>query len=962
MPIAFEHIALKKFGLPFVKKVNEVSKSIGINPDWLMQVMANESGLSPSKMNPQTKAVGLIQFMPFIAEKVLHTTTDTLRRLPATEQLNYVEKFYKQPQFKGKLKSLETLYLAAFYPYALNQPDNFIIGSEKGPATARKIARQNKGFDYNGDGWVTVEDYKDYIKHNLKPERHILAGIGEITKYSVGDKIYARDREFTIVDISPIGPNTKRARPEIAYNFIARGKRGAYIMGWIMEDGSSIITIGGLSGAYDHTNDPFSIYGTYKYEGRGDMPYYPELDPRKPSYRLKDNYDFLFTPDNNKTTFEADAGLDKTIETIKKAAKTGKEHVKKSAEYLKAGTLEQSAYNVWHFLKTNVKYHLDKPGTEQIRTPNRSWKDRNNGIDCEDFAIFAHALLTDMGYHPSFDIVGFNHKKEFGHIYTTVKDSTGSYVVDVVVGEFNQTAPNITKTMLIETLSGIPQVAMVSGFAGITPADAFTEQVLKHEAKLQKGVSGLSRSETDKQIRKLRYLRILNNTEERNTVAAMMPYVDDISPKGNFIMKRHADLQGMVERIEALEGLSGRKERKERRAKRKAEGKGIFRKAFKFIKKFSPLTVAIRNSFLLGMRINFLHLSKRIKYGYMTPEQARAANLDMNEYEKLRGVIQKMTKLWEKIGGNPEKLRNAIIKGGKGLSGIETLNAITALHPSPLDMAGLGFAPVAAVTAAIPLLTAVAKLASAVNFPKLLKKKKKKGDEESTTEAAGDQTAADYESRAQNRAVTDMSEVLPEDPSENDGSASIQDFTPKAVRNKMQRSPSNENEPDEESTGDEESQSGDESGNNDNELSRLSEEQANDNSETPEENEMSGIGAFLDSVNSFNTGFDNIFPKAKEAYNTLRPVLSRRPERNPVKKKAAKKITEKKNTLATGVQQTGNKAMPLLQPGNEIPEAMPTMDMDMQARAPESHNDNTALLIGGGVVAVLIIGSLSKKK
>jgi len=719
-----------------------------------------------------------------------------------------------------------------------------------------------------------------------------------------------------------------------------------------------------VSGTYDHGNDPFSIYGTYKYEGRGDMPYYPELDPRKPSYRLKDNYDPLFSLDANKTTFEADAGLDRTIETIKKAAETGKEQVKKLAAYLKAGTLEQSAYNVWHFLKTNVKYHLDKSGTEQIRTPNRSWKDRHTGIDCEDFAIFAHALLADMGYHPAFDIVGFNHKKEFGHIYTTVKDSSGAFVVDVVVGEFNQLAPNITKTMLIETLSGYPQVTMISGFAGITPADAFTEQVLKHEAKLQGGISGLSQAQTDKEIRKFRYLRILNNTEERNIVAAMMPYVDDISPKGNFIMKRHADLRGMVERIETLEGLSGRKERKERRAKRKAEGKGFFRKAFKFIKKFSPLTVAIRNSFLLGMRINFLHLSKRIKYGYMTPEQARAANLDMNEYEKLRGVIQKMTKLWEKIGGNPEKLRNAIIKGGKGLSGIETVNAITALHPSPLDMAGLGFAPIAAVTAAIPLLTAVAKLASAVNFPKLLKKKKKKTDEQSTSEVASEQTAAEFESQTQNRSVTDMSEVLPEDPRENDGSASLQDFTPRALRRNINRSEngsSNYTDDSPQNSDDDEGQNEDtqaDENTNDNELSQLSEEQANENPESPEENEMSGIGAFLDSVNSFNTGFDNIFPKAQSAYNSLRPVLSRRPERNPVRKKAAKRITAKKNTLSSRVQQIRNKAMPLLQSNNDVPEV--TQDINVQTPQTDSHNDNTSLLIGGGVAAAWLLGAFGK--
>ena len=958
MATVLESFALRKFGNPFLKKVKEVSNHLNIQPDWLMQIMANESGLNPSRVNPQTGAVGLIQFMPFIAQKVLHTTTEKLKALSATKQLQYVQQFYSQPQLKGKLKSLESLYLAAFYPYALTQPDSFVIGSEKGTATARRIAQQNKGFDYNKDGWVTVEDYKNYVKHNLKPEEHLagletslLSGMGEVNKYAIGDKIYAKGREFTIIDISPIGPNTKRARPEIEYNFIARGKRGAHIMGWIMEDGTTLITFG-LSGIYDHLNDPFTINGSR--EGRGDIPYIPSLDPRKPTYKIRDNYDFLFSPAQNKTTFEADAGLQKTIATINKAAQTGREQVQELANYLKASSPEQSAYNVWHFLKTNIAYHLDTPGKEEIRTPNRSWKDRHHGIDCEDFSIFAHALLTDMGYHPVFNIVAFNHKKEFGHIFITLQDTKGKFTVDVVVGGFNEQAPNITKTMRIETLSGLPD-EMINGLAGPAPADDFTLSVINYENRLKsRGINGLNQSEWDKELRKARYLKVLNGTEERDIVAAMMEYIDDISPKGNLILKAGADLVQMVEKIEHLEGIAGlsgrnKQQRKERRAKRKAEGKGIFRKAFKFIKKFSPVTVAIRNAFLLAMRINFLHIAKRIKYGYMTEEQARVAQLDMGEYEKLKGVIGKLEKLFIKIGGNKEKLRNAIIKGGKGLNGIERVNALTALHPSPLDLAGLGFAPVAAVTAALPLLKVIASLLKAVNFPKLLKKKDKKGDEESTGETAAEQTSADYEAGAQNQAVQDMSEVLPEDSSPGNGEASIQEFSTASAEENSDASEQG-NQPDNEPSGNEE-------------LAQMSESQAGSQDPEAEQAEgMQGIGAFLDSLSKLSSqsakaeGFIN----SSDAFiKKLKPVLQRRKERNPNRQKVATKIQAKKNALKSKVNRLSEKVKPVMQPSDEEEAPMTSLQPAMTETVPqETGNDQTGLLVGVGILVAVVLAGM----
>lgn len=175
------------------------------------------------------------------------------------------------------------------------------------------------------------------------------------------------------------------------------------------------------------------------YEGRGSLPYRPENDPYTPTYAQPLPVDTLVA--DGKTQLLGVGGLKQTMEAIRNATRASIAETKTLAKSLKSDTLKQSAYNVWHFLKTNLKYKLDKAGTEQVRTAARSWADRKKGIDCEDFSIFAYALLTNMGYSPKFEIVAFNGKKEFGHIYVIV----GAYTVDAVMDLFDKKPANITK-------------------------------------------------------------------------------------------------------------------------------------------------------------------------------------------------------------------------------------------------------------------------------------------------------------------------------------------------------------------------------------------------------------------------------------------------------------------------------------------------------------------------------------
>ncbi|MEO8006719.1 MAG: transglycosylase SLT domain-containing protein [Betaproteobacteria bacterium] len=138
----------------FRKRVNQVGSNLKIEPSFLMACMAFETGntFDPSIRNAAgSGATGLIQFMPGTAQ-ALGTTTDRLAAMSATRQLDYVEKYFL-PR-KGRLASLEDLYMAILWPAAIGKPLDYVL-FRKNDALNPKRYVQNAGLDYNKDGDIT---------------------------------------------------------------------------------------------------------------------------------------------------------------------------------------------------------------------------------------------------------------------------------------------------------------------------------------------------------------------------------------------------------------------------------------------------------------------------------------------------------------------------------------------------------------------------------------------------------------------------------------------------------------------------------------------------------------------------------------------------------------------------------------------------------------------------------------
>lgn len=97
----------------------------------------------------------------------------------------------------------------------------------------------------------------------------------------------------------------------------------------------------------------------------------------------------------------------------------------------------------------------------------------------------------------------------------------------------------------------------------------------------------------------------------------------------------------------------------------KKKKKGFFKKVLNVVNKVNPATVLLRNGVLAAMRLNIKNVAARLRWSYLTPEQAAAKGIDPAKFQKLVATRQKLENIFYGAGGKPDNLRKAIL-GGKG--------------------------------------------------------------------------------------------------------------------------------------------------------------------------------------------------------------------------------------------------------------------------------------------------------
>jgi hypothetical protein len=146
-----------------------------------MAAIAFETGetFSSKKINQDSKAFGLIQFTKIAIEDISlnynHTTKELLYNMSEVEQLDYVEKYFQLwKKRKGKITSLEDVYMAILCPKAIGKPNNFPVYS----IADGKSYTQNKPLDGSitkiPDGVITKEEATHHVRRMHEKGKKLL--------------------------------------------------------------------------------------------------------------------------------------------------------------------------------------------------------------------------------------------------------------------------------------------------------------------------------------------------------------------------------------------------------------------------------------------------------------------------------------------------------------------------------------------------------------------------------------------------------------------------------------------------------------------------------------------------------------------------------------------------------------------------------------------------------------------
>jgi hypothetical protein len=161
--------------------------------------------------------------------------------------------------------------------------------------------------------------------------------------------------------------------------------------------------------------------------------------------------------DGNNVVNKKDAINTDIISVLESNFSKGKAQCKQFAQNFVGATDEQTANNVWNYLRHKIKYKRDSEKRQQIRLPARLIADAATGADCKSFALFACCILANLGFIVGFRYASYGTSSTPTHVYCFASKNGRNYIVDGVWHTFNTEKFYTHKkdhNMQVETLSG----------------------------------------------------------------------------------------------------------------------------------------------------------------------------------------------------------------------------------------------------------------------------------------------------------------------------------------------------------------------------------------------------------------------------------------------------------------------------------------------------------------------------
>lgn len=345
--------------------------------------------------------------------------------------------------------------------------------------------------------------------------------------------------------------------------------------------------------------------------------------------QIKDGsqYDSLFPrPIGGNITIKQDANVEDTLKLIREKVQADRMDTYRIAQLLKGKDLYETCGNIWDFVYDHIKYKKDERFIEQVRRPARTWDDKETGVDCDCYSTFISSILINLGIPHKLRITKYG-ENHYQHIYPVVPKD----------GNVHRPLTNRRDYITVDCVK-----------------DAFDDEQPFTDYK-------------DFTIIIMR-LDYLNGLEDESSYG-----------KENIGSVDAQDLSA-TEDDQELNGKFGKWLKKSVKKVGDRIGDGI-----RVINRFAnPATILLRNGFLLAMKVNLLKVASKLRYGYLTDEQAKAMNMDLDALNKVRSIKDKAETIYWQAGGLRENLKKAILDG-KGnsdkkvpMNGLEGLDAVYA--------------------------------------------------------------------------------------------------------------------------------------------------------------------------------------------------------------------------------------------------------------------------------------------
>jgi hypothetical protein len=304
------------------------------------------------------------------------------------------------------------------------------------------------------------------------------------------------------------------------------------------------------------------------------------------------------------TTIKKGAGVSDTVAFIPMVVKKCRWQVEAYVNLeLQGLNTFDACEKLWHFVKQHIAYEKDERGIEQVRSPRRLIHDAKGDCDC--FTTFIDTCLSVLNI-PTINRITKYKENFFQHIYPIVPIGNGNYItMDCVVDNFNYEEPYTEKkdyNMDLQFLDGID------------------------DEKLNSNVDAQDLFGWEDEIGDLGKGKLFS---KKASTSAM--------PQGN---------QGGQSKKKGFQKF-----------------KTIAKRTLNVANKANPATALLRAGILASMKLNIMKVPQRLKWAYLSEQEAQQKGADMSKFDRLKKVLYKIEQIFYTAGGKPENLKKAILTG-----------------------------------------------------------------------------------------------------------------------------------------------------------------------------------------------------------------------------------------------------------------------------------------------------------